>query len=310
MQNSILLAYEELGLQEKDVELIFEDWEGNWPKLASATQKLIQVDKVDAIINSFDKASYIVAPLAKKAQIPHLVLALDDRIADGKYNFTVWTPVEATSQLLLQKAYLDGHRKLALFILRDYYPYRSQIEIQKQLKDFPDMEISFIQQYDPSVRDFRTMSLKAYANDWDLGILLGYPPSADIFYKQLLSEGSRPITSDAAFDMFSDHSIIPDRSWWVGAAENTPAFEKAYIERFGQKPFTGVTYSYDCLKLIIAAWKESPNNLSEALHMVKVQGAGGETYFNEKGVAQMDGYFKWILDDKIHKATNVPATLK
>jgi ABC-type branched-subunit amino acid transport system substrate-binding protein len=299
--DSIILAYEEMGLTPDKVQLVIEDTQTRWPELALGLQKLINVDKVDAVLNTFDKTGYICAPILKQHHIPQLVLSLDDRSADGKTTFTLWTPVRRTTQMLLEEAVKAGHKKLALFVLRDYYPYRAELEIKKQLKNFPQLSIAHTEYFNPDERDFRTLSMKAREEEWDLAVVLAYSPTVNILTKQLIFDGVKNLTAIESFDQLQeDIKRLPEGTWWTGASENRPEFVEAFKKRFGYEPSVGPCYGYDEMKLIMKAFELNRKNPEKALPGLSVLGAGGTTTITPEGWSEMPAYLKrWENGQKV-----------
>lgn len=293
-KNSILLAYEELGLKPDQYELIFEDTLSQYPTVALAAQKLINVDHVNALINTFDKCSYIVAPIVRKAQIPCIGLALDDRASEREYNFAVWTPVTKTVRMFLEKARAEKIKTIRLLALKDYYPYRAEIELDKQIaQSYPEMKIVYRDYFNPDLTDFRTFSLKARQTPADLTVILAYPPAETILLRQLKMDGITSLSAVEGFDFLgADMSLLPPGTWWTGAAEQRPDFEAAYARRFSDKPFTGPTYGYDCLKLLVAAFEKNREHPEAALRGLSVEGAGGTTSIDADGHIDMPAYLK------------------
>jgi len=301
-RDSVILAYEEMGLTPDKVQLVFEDWGFDWAKLALATQKLINVDHVEAVINTFDKAGYVVAPILKKHNVPQLVLSLDDRVADAKTTFTVWGPVKHNTHMLLDQLVATGHKKLALFVLRDYAPLREEIEIKKQIKNYPTLSIANTTYFNPDERDFRTITLKARQDDWDMAIIYAYPPTATLIVRQLRADGVKDMASIESFDQMDIKDVrelVPDGSWWAGSADNRPEFDAAFRKRFGYAPFTGPCYGYDCLKLLVKAFEINREHPEKALVGLSVLGAGGTTTITPEGWTEMPAYLKQLQKDKI-----------
>lgn len=294
-KDSILLAYEELGLTKDKVQLVFEDWGSSYPQCAMAIQKLINVDKVEAVINTFDKCGYIAAPILKRKGIPQVVLALDDRVADGKTTFTVWTPIRHTTELMLRELARSGPKRLALFVLRDYYPYRSEKEILAQIKNYPSLSIVHTTYFNPDERDFRTITLKARQTPWDTAIILAYPPTVTIVTRQLKIDGIKNVTSIEGFDqmeMADVRELIPEGTFWSGAPDHRPEFDAAFKKRFGYTPFTGPCYGYDSLKLLVKAFELNREHPGTALPGLSVMGAGGTTTITPEGWTEMPAYLK------------------
>ncbi len=299
-RNSVILAYEELGLTTDKIQLIFEDTLSEYPRVATGARKLVNIDRVDAIINTFDKASHIVAPVAAKARIPHLCLSLDSA-SDKKYTFTIWTPINKTVSMLLNKAREEQIHTLRLLVLRDYYPYRTEQEFDKQLKaSYPDIKIVYREYFNPSERDFRTFALKAQQTPADLTIIVAYSPTVELLTKELVARGITKLSSIESFDQIqTGFNILPEGTWWAGAAENTPGFNSAYQKRFGEITFTGPTYGYDCLKLLAKAFELNREHPELALPGISIAGAGGETTLLREGYSDMPAYLKAWQNGKV-----------
>ncbi|MEK7673652.1 MAG: ABC transporter substrate-binding protein, partial [Patescibacteria group bacterium] len=89
-KNAILLAKDELKDTKFNYEVIVEDVQID-PKLtANATNKLINIDKVDGIISVSSGIGNVVSPITEQNKTIHFGLASDSNIAKGIYNFIHW----------------------------------------------------------------------------------------------------------------------------------------------------------------------------------------------------------------------------
>jgi ABC-type branched-subunit amino acid transport system substrate-binding protein len=86
---AIELAQADLGSVKYQYEVIVEDDNGNAGKSASAAQKLINIDKVDAIISVSSLAGNAVKPIAEEAGVPHISNSSDLGIANTKTGFVL-----------------------------------------------------------------------------------------------------------------------------------------------------------------------------------------------------------------------------
>ncbi len=84
---AIQMAQNEMGDIDKKYSLIIEDDNGNAAKSASAAQKLINIDKVDAIISISSLAGNAVKPIAESSSVPHVCNCSDLSISDTKTGF-------------------------------------------------------------------------------------------------------------------------------------------------------------------------------------------------------------------------------
>lgn len=71
------LAIKDLKAKGIDVEIVYEDSEGKPDVAVTAANKLINIDKVDALFTNFSGPSFAVSPLAKENNIPYVYSAFD-----------------------------------------------------------------------------------------------------------------------------------------------------------------------------------------------------------------------------------------
>ena len=86
-KNAFLLAKEGLKNTRYNYELIFEDDQMEPAKTATALQKLISIDQVNAVVSFTSGPANVISPIAEQNKIIHFGIATDPNAAIGEYNF-------------------------------------------------------------------------------------------------------------------------------------------------------------------------------------------------------------------------------
>lgn len=102
-----------------DYELVFEDDQLKSAQVNVAAKKLIEIDRVDALISTWSYGGIVAAPIAEKAQIPHFGVAWDPKVAEGRFNFIHLTPPSVFMKLFLDEFKSRSLRSVALVGLNE-----------------------------------------------------------------------------------------------------------------------------------------------------------------------------------------------
>jgi ABC-type branched-subunit amino acid transport system substrate-binding protein len=210
---------------------IYED-DGFLPaKSVSAFRKLLEVDKISAVLVGDTVTAQAVGPIAMKQKVPLLAWASGDRIfANNPYGLRLWTSNQKDFSFMAERLKRRGYKKIALFTSTHTYT----AAWAHALKDrFPG---SVWEDFSTNPDSFQTSIMKAKAGGFDaIGVCLAAGQNGR-FAKQLrvlridiplfgcnFIESSADIhAADGAFD-----------GVWFTAPKLTQEFMTAYINRFG-----------------------------------------------------------------------------
>lgn len=104
------------GINGRLVKVIYEDNAGDKQKAATAAQKLINVDGVDALLSITPFMGAVIAPIAEESKIPFIhVSSVDSYVINKTYVFKDYPDVSKICELLMRQAVKDGHTKVAQF---------------------------------------------------------------------------------------------------------------------------------------------------------------------------------------------------
>lgn len=256
-------------------QVVFEDDAFSPAKTATAANKLISIDGVDAIATVASAAGSAANPIAESNRVVHVGIASDPNIAKGTYNFIDWTPPAQEVKLSLQEAQKKGIKKIAIFGQKISGITAVFDELKKQL---PGTGIQIVAEDISNFgdKDFRTAIQKAQAANPDYFLFCMFSPELEIIVKQIRDAGIKtPMTAIESFEL-SDHPELFNGLWYVNAADPTPAFASEYQAAYGKGPTVATPNAYDIVGLVAQAaesyqgsGKPSTTDIANALTQIK-----------------------------------------
>lgn len=118
-KNGMELAIEDInnagGINGRRVTGIYEDSGGDRAKAATAAQKLISIDGIDALFTITPGMAGVVSPIAEENKIPYIYIGSVNVFALNKtYVFKDYPSPQDLCEILAKKAISLGHTKIAL----------------------------------------------------------------------------------------------------------------------------------------------------------------------------------------------------
>lgn len=165
-------------------ELVFEDNQMIPQKVAITTNKMINMDKVSAVLSFWGLMGNIVADIANKNNIMSFSCTFGDFSNSGKYGYNIAPIYEEQAKTMLEELKKRNIRTVALFV--DNTEITDQYNVlEKQIKEDSNIEIVFREQFQPGEKDYKMAIAKASAKTPDMYLISGYAPSPFLFMKQL-----------------------------------------------------------------------------------------------------------------------------
>ena len=252
MKNAMLMARDQAGDAEYNFEFVFEDSQYDPKMSASGTQKLINVDKVDAIV-SVGYGGPIVSPLATKNDIIHFSISIQPYIAEGDNNFLHWAPSKKLNGLLIKEMQKRGIEKVAVFRTVSLEAWQVYMQDFEEGVKGTGIRIVSDQTFEDNNKDFRNLIAKAKPTNPDIYLLLTQTPALEILAKQMKEAGIKtPMTAIESFEATEETNLF-EGYWYVSPVEATHAFRTEYKERFGKKAPVCSPNAYDIFNLLAAA---------------------------------------------------------
>ena len=277
MVDGIKLAEQDMHGTKKTYQVIVEDDGSNPGQSASAAQKLINSDKVQAILTMTSATGNAVKPIATANKIPHICVCTDTTVANTEYNFTDLVSNESEARLWLSEA--AKHKVHTVAIIAQNHPgFLPLIAALNKYSSEYGITIVHQEKWDSNSSDFKTLIAKSKATNPDIYWIGGFPPGADIIGQEMYDEGIRNISSSVSFDTAADPKLY-EGLWY----EDTGITSISFRDRF-EKQFPGIRFNvrsapfgYDMYNMVVKG-SESGGDLNENLSsLTTFNGISGTT---------------------------------
>ncbi len=308
MRNAMLIAKEELGDTKYNYEYIFEDTQNDPKIVVSAVEKLVSIDKVDAILTLGVNAGLVTSPIVEKENnVVHMSIAIEPWVSKGDTNFIHWTSSTKLNVLLIEEMQRRGIKTVGVFRTVSAEGYKVYAEdLFKGLKE-AGIELVSDQTFLNGDKNFRTIIAKAKPSNPDIYVLFADTPELELLGKQIKEARiDTPLTSIESFEVSQNMDLF-EGYWFVSVAEPSHSFAESYMERHGERPPLCAPNAYDMVKLIVTAAENThssskPTAIEVSRELKKIKnfnGALGKLSVDESGIVQSEGSLKMIKNGKL-----------
>ncbi len=254
----VTLAEEELQKQtvgtKVSYQIIAEDDGGKPGTAASAAEKLITVDRVQAILTTNSSTGNAVAPIARMHQVVHLCSCADPAVADGRHNFAIAVTPAAHAKLWVVEAMRRSVHHVA--IVNQVHPGIDAIiaEVSKAAKT-AGIAIADTESFPPETRDFKTLLVKVRTSKPEVYYVVALPPALDILGKEMQQLRISPISSSVAISLTADPKLF-EGAWYTDVQKPSDEFINSYEQRFPDVRFdnTDTPIGYDMVKILASGF--------------------------------------------------------
>lgn len=217
-----------------DYRLIFEDNQMNAMKTANNINKLISVDKVDAIFSMWNLMSNVAASMSAEHDVFSFACSYGRTANTGKYGFNMQNTFEDEAELLVQELKKRNIKSVAMFVDNGTIMEQYKI-VEDYIKNQSDIEIVFKEYFNPGEKDYKASIIKAAERNPDLYMISGYPPSPYLFIKQLkeiTGRNDNVSSIDSMAEIDDEHRRIANDLWYIDSNQNgLDAFQQRLMER-------------------------------------------------------------------------------
>jgi branched-chain amino acid transport system substrate-binding protein len=288
----------ELGVEESPVpiELYIEDDNLNYKNSVTATQKLVNIDRVDAIIFAETAQVHTAGPVAKEANIPSVIIwessPVIEEMGTGFFGVGMWQP--NAGEVPADFAYNKLQAKTAS-VVHDQNIWAENVA-KWFIAEFERKggKVTIVEAVPDDMTDFRGTIAKVKATKADvLFVPLGFNP--DVFFKQLKESGGfkgEIMSSDGIGQEFIDAASGGMEGMYFSNADDSLSpslmvLQEKYKKKYGEEPnnIQWVALGYDGILLIAHADQvKGDSSLSDAIAQTKeFPGAMGNITINEQG---------------------------
>lgn len=290
LKNGVVLANEEYNAKHPDapINLSIEDDGFSGGKGVSAYQKLVNVNKIDALINASTPTIDSIYDTVTQAHMPVMqggeqgreptddnVFGLFPDSIVSEYDYGVYMRNKGVTQMNLVYTNLDAMVRF----------------VESFKKGFQGSTTDF--KIDASEKDFRTHALKAAAGNPQAVGLFIYPQQGAQFIKEFLKvvKNKPALFFDTSFvSGFTDYQrILGDLSVIDGAIvggmklDSTEAFKAAYKARYGVEAGFFSDVGYDAFNILAQTYSADRDTWTKNIKTISFPGASGTIKFGPTG---------------------------
>ncbi len=258
------------GINGDKIELVIEDTKSSSKDSVSAVSKLVNVDKVQAVmitwLDSYPGAESAV-PLTIPLFSPDAAVESVNVPVNHPNVFSLWYRTAAKARVTIGDMVQFGIKRLYVVTLNDaYYATLRQFLLAEAKKQ------GVVVVGDEALNtgdDTRTIVAKMKHEKPDAVFFGSYDDKLSIAFFKRYSElkGGVPMWGDEFVEQdISNQNFNP--IWLEGVryyvpAESSPTFSKAYTDRFGEVPRFSAQTTYDTVNILAAYLKAKPKEVSE-----------------------------------------------
>lgn len=252
LQNGIVLA-DELYDTENKVEFIFEDDGFVAKNTVAAVKKLIDEDKVDALMVFGSGTSLAAGPIAEENKVPMIAFATDPAVVKDKNFILKHLPsVKTETAAVVEEVAKRNYESLAIITTAQ----EGVLALRNEFLKYNKVPVVFNEEVLPSETDFKSLAAKISASKASAVYMLLLPPQGGVFARQL---------RDSAFggEIFAAHptedlkEVESSRgallgSWLVSLnVIEDESFSLKYQDKFKVAPANYAVNGFDVAKIYI-----------------------------------------------------------
>jgi branched-chain amino acid transport system substrate-binding protein len=296
------LALQDVAPKNVQIKYVYEDFGYDAPRAATAVNKLINVDKVDAIISWSAVAGNVISPIADKSGVFHFSISNDKNIAVGKYNFIHWTQSEVLADKMVDIIMSKGAKSAVLFAVYQPGLQKTTDFVESKLKaaGIKTERVNF----GIDDKDFNVIVDKMKQKNFDVWYTTALPPSLDILLKTILEKDvNKPLVAIDSF-LFSNIKDKLDGAQYIVTPEGDQDLLNRVTKKTGSTNYFSVGYTYDAGYILSKTYSELyeklgriPNSAEVAEQILTTKnykGSVGDITVDNDGVFQSQAVVKEI----------------
>lgn len=326
VKNGAELLQEEInksgGINGKEIQFIFEDDQADPTPSIQAFNKLVDNDKVVAILGPVTSgATTAVAPNATSKKIPLITpTATEPNITNkgGEYVFRGCFVDSFQGEILAKYAKESLSKKTAAVLYNAGSDYSKGIADTFK-KDFESKggQVTEYLSYNDGDTDFNAQLTKIKSSNPDVLVLPDYYNVVGLIAKQARATGitSRFLGGDGweSEELYSiggeaiNGALYINHYYSGDTDENVKKFVDAYKAKFNKDPDAFAALGYDTAKVLVKAIEKSgdfsADKIKEALASIELDSVTGHIKFNEErsavksaSIIKVDGENKTLVD--------------
>lgn len=270
-KRGIELALEDLPYEERSrIQVILEDDGLVSSRSITAAQKLINIDKVDALLTWSSGTALAVKGLTESKGIPQIAVASDPAVARGsRFTFNYWPIPETETRTLYDYLKAHGTRKVGMVTQVNSFPLAMRDAFVAHIKRDRAMEIVADEEISDDATDLRSIMLRLKnKGSIDAFIVAFFPGQLALVVKQARDIGiTAPLfgyetfEDKASFD--AAHGLFTNAIYSTGA-DARQDFLNEFTTKYPGESYYTANQSYDIIRILADATKERKDGASIA----------------------------------------------
>jgi ABC-type branched-subunit amino acid transport system substrate-binding protein len=271
---AIQLAREELKDTTYQYELMLEEITSP-DKAESATEKLITIDRVDAVIVGLSMSGEIVKPYATAARIPLFCICSVGSVGDELYTFTTMPLAEDEAALWVAEASRRGIKSIAR-LTQDYPSIDNHVRALRAEAAKAGMAFAYEDRFEAATTDFSAKIAAAKATAPDVYFVEAFTPALDLLGQQLKDTGVQNMASIVAFSA-SERPELFEGGWYTDSYVS-PEFKARLDQRYPASSLAThmMPYAYDSFNMLVQGFESGEEVLTYIRRMTEYSGTAGK----------------------------------
>lgn len=220
---------------DRNITIIFEDDALNSAKTVLAAKKLIETDKVNAILTYSSQAAGVTAPIIANSKAIHISQSTDTEFTKKANNYAFTSIASEDAEILLQDIVKRGYKKIALITANETFSNLVEKNIKEQISNY-DIQIVFDEKIIPSTKDFKLLIQKSQLHKPDIYIIQSWSPEIDIFVRQLKEYDADIVFTSMYSPFFSNQKALYENGVYLNNDPIDRKFVKLFIDKYGHYP--------------------------------------------------------------------------
>ena len=250
MREGMQFALQEHPSARHKYQLIFEDSESKPGRTSLIAQKFANIDKVNVICSIWGPECMAVCPIAENKKVVHMAGEWDT-VWTKKYKYTVMLAPLCDDYGALQYKMIKrwGSRRIAILQENTADFDYAVPDFLAPLKNDSALTITCHEVYNPPVRDFRTVLIKAKETKPDLLLIWANQPESEIILRQAKEMGLGCRISGYLENL--PEPAIAEGISEICDSNPDEGFNTKYRAKFKHEPPFYAAYGYDQMDTII-----------------------------------------------------------
>ncbi|MDR2902644.1 MAG: ABC transporter substrate-binding protein [Lactobacillales bacterium] len=269
--------------------ILVEDNQFKVDKSVMIAQKLIGIDKVDAIVTMEGGISAAVGPVAAQNGIVHIGTDLEK---PGPTSFGMTLPRELLVKKMLDELVAHGAKTFSYTGQHAAFSAKFVQDLRAAAEKRQDIKMLGSHLVNPNDRDFNILIMKVLEENPDIIITQFYIPQLDIFTRQLRAKDATQQTTCAEAFLYPEDKELYEGKWFLsGGPVAGGEYVRLFKEKTGQEATDFSEWVYASLEVLKNAYEKSGKNTPVVLQSIARESvdtiAMGKVYFDANKISQL-----------------------